>query len=526
MNISFLKEENFHQILQGIEKNFLISKTNSKGIITYTNDLFCEVSGYTREELIGKPHNIVRHPDMPKSVFKELWETIKDKKQAWTGVIKNKTKSGGYYWVTTNIFPIFDLQNPEEIAEYISIRKEITKQMDGLEKDQLFSQLYEILNFYHASANLKETLEFALDKILKFNWLEVQAKAGIMLWNEQTKQLEMFVHRGVGASLLNLCNRVALGRCLCGRAAERKALVFKDCVDEEHENRPEGIQPHGHYNVPLMFQNKLMGVLFLYVEHGYKKRKIEEEFLNLLGQVLGSIIYKYKLENELQQEIVKNQLIIDYIKTYSSKTTFKVARDLFEKNDLFFDNLFEAENLVGNRFLYLIFLDVVGFTKFSENRDPKEVLQVLNNLFSPIIEIIYKYDGDLDKFIGDAIFSYFENPVDCYNAGLEILKLVDDPELNPHKIGIRMGMHCGYVAQANLGNYVRRDFTLIGDTVNTTQRLESAAKPNSILISEDFMRLLQLLNANGQPEFQLSKRMFLKAKNKSELIPVYQISKD
>jgi len=522
---NFLSREHLQQIIQGIETNFLISKTNPKGIITYVNNLFCEVSEYTKEELIGKPHNIVRHPDMPKSVFKELWETIKDKKQAWTGVIKNKTKSGSYYWVTTNIFPIFDSQNPQEIVEYVSVRKEITTQMDGFEKDQLFSQLYEILNFYHTSEDLKQTLEFALDKILKFSWLEVQRKGGIMLWNEQTKQLEMFVHRGVGASLLNLCNRVPLGRCLCGRAAERKALVFKDCVDEEHENRPEGIQPHGHYNVPLMFQDKPMGVMFLYVEHGYKKRKIEEEFLNLLGQVLGSIIYKYKLENELQQEIVKNQLIIDYIKTYSSKTTFKVARDLFNTNNLFFDNLFEAQNLVGNKYLFLMFLDVVGFTKFSENKEPREVLQVLNNLFSPIIEIIYKNDGDLDKFIGDAIFSYFENPIDCYNAGLEILKAINDPQNNPHQIAVRIGMHCGYVAQANLGNYVRRDFTLIGDTVNTTQRLESAAKPNSILMSEDFRKQLNLSNTNGT-EFTFSKKMFLKAKNKAEMIPVFLVSRN
>ena len=87
---NFLSREHFQQIIQGIETNFLISKTNPKGIITYVNNLFCEVSEYTKEELIGKPHNIVRHPDMPKSVFKELWETIKDKKQAWTGVIKNK----------------------------------------------------------------------------------------------------------------------------------------------------------------------------------------------------------------------------------------------------------------------------------------------------------------------------------------------------------------------------------------------------------------------------------------------------
>ena len=92
--LEFIKSEYQNQILEGIEKNFLISKTNPKGIITYVNNLFCKISGYTKEELLGKPHNIVRHPDMPKTVFKELWETIKDKKQPWTGIIKNRTKQG------------------------------------------------------------------------------------------------------------------------------------------------------------------------------------------------------------------------------------------------------------------------------------------------------------------------------------------------------------------------------------------------------------------------------------------------
>jgi class 3 adenylate cyclase len=92
-------------------------------------------------------------------------------------------------------------------------------------------------------------------------------------------------------------------------------------------------------------------------------------------------------------------------------------------------------------------------------------------------------------------------------------------------MAVRIGMHCGYVAQANLGNYVRRDFTLIGDTVNTTQRLESAAKPNSILMSEDFRKQLNLSNTNGT-EFTFSKKMFLKAKNKAEMIPVFLVSRN
>jgi PAS domain S-box-containing protein len=86
---------------------FLISKTDTKGIITYANPIFCEVAGYTEEELIGKPHNIVRHPDMPRTIFKILWDTIQKGEEIFA-YVKNMTKDGSYYWVFAHVTPTFD----------------------------------------------------------------------------------------------------------------------------------------------------------------------------------------------------------------------------------------------------------------------------------------------------------------------------------------------------------------------------------------------------------------------------------
>jgi len=83
---------------------FLVSETDDRGIITFANDDFCKVAEYEIDELIGKPHNIVRHPDMPKIAFKDLWDTVQ-RGEIWTGYVKNKTKSGGYYWVYATVFP-------------------------------------------------------------------------------------------------------------------------------------------------------------------------------------------------------------------------------------------------------------------------------------------------------------------------------------------------------------------------------------------------------------------------------------
>ncbi len=96
----------------------IVSETNAKGIIVYANNDFCEIAGYTKEELIGKPHNYVRHDDMPKAAFADLWNTIKSGK-VWKGIVKNITKSGGFYWVNATAYPS---QTPSGELRYISVR--------------------------------------------------------------------------------------------------------------------------------------------------------------------------------------------------------------------------------------------------------------------------------------------------------------------------------------------------------------------------------------------------------------------
>ena len=98
----------------------IVSSTDLKGIITYANRKFCEIAGYTKQELTGKNHNIVRHPDMPKAAFKELWDTIQAGKE-WNGLVKNLRKDGKYYWVYSHIAPVFN--NDGEITGYTAARR-------------------------------------------------------------------------------------------------------------------------------------------------------------------------------------------------------------------------------------------------------------------------------------------------------------------------------------------------------------------------------------------------------------------
>lgn len=100
------------------EGSILVSKTNLKGAITYVNQDFIDISGFTESELIGKNHNMVRHPDMPPEAFQSLWDDIK-KGMVWTAPIKNRAKNGDYYWVNANVSPVFE---NGEIVEYMSVR--------------------------------------------------------------------------------------------------------------------------------------------------------------------------------------------------------------------------------------------------------------------------------------------------------------------------------------------------------------------------------------------------------------------
>ena len=103
---------------------FLVSETNEKGIITFASDDFCEIAGYSVEELIGKPHNLVRHPDMPKAAFKNLWDTVKDG-NIWTGYVKNATKNGDYYWVYATVYPTI---TSEGTKGYLPCRRKATSE--------------------------------------------------------------------------------------------------------------------------------------------------------------------------------------------------------------------------------------------------------------------------------------------------------------------------------------------------------------------------------------------------------------
>ncbi len=130
------------QYKEVVDISTIVSKTDIYGKITYVNDAFVKISGFSREELIGKSHNIVRHPDVPKYIFKDLWQTIQNK-HMWQGEIKNLKKDGTYYVVQSVVMPILDIHG--NIEEFISVRHDITeiynlkKEIEDTQKEVVFT---------------------------------------------------------------------------------------------------------------------------------------------------------------------------------------------------------------------------------------------------------------------------------------------------------------------------------------------------------------------------------------------------
>jgi PAS domain S-box-containing protein len=123
-----------HNFNRLVDDYIIASTTDLDGIITYVSNLFCKMSGYTKDELIGKSHNFMRHPDMPKSAFEDMWNTIQSG-QIWKGEVKNLTKDGGFYWVDSVVSPI--VNEDGETIGYKSFRFDITgyKELDRQKKE-------------------------------------------------------------------------------------------------------------------------------------------------------------------------------------------------------------------------------------------------------------------------------------------------------------------------------------------------------------------------------------------------------
>jgi len=156
---------------------------------------------------------------------------------------------------------------------------------------------------------LEEILKRALKIILSISWLGFESRGSIFLFDEEQNVLVMKAQSGMPETIQKSCATVPVGTCLCGKAAAAKKIIFADHVDENHQTRYEGITPHGHYCVPILSDDKSVGVLSIYLKEGHRQEETEEEFLRATANALALIITRKNFEKRQLEFIYKTNEI-------------------------------------------------------------------------------------------------------------------------------------------------------------------------------------------------------------------------
>ncbi len=278
--------------------------------------------------------------------------------------------------------------------------------------------------------SLKRKLEVAMDIIQTVPRLAIQAKGSIMLVTEEG-DLELTVERNLSKPLLEKCKRIPMGYCLCGRAAETRELVFADGIDARHDISFDGIQPHGHYCVPILSRGQLLGVMNLYVEAGHHQEPEEGAFLITVANTLAGLIERGRVEEKVQHMASHDAL------------TGLPNRVLFREH-------LEHElrhAIRTKRQLVVAFLDLDRFKQVNDTLG-HEAGDLLLKAVTHRLRLCLRESDTLARLGGDEftlILPAIDSPVNAANVAEKIIGVLREPfPIMGHtcQIGVSIGMSC------------------------------------------------------------------------------------
>lgn len=269
--------------------------------------------------------------------------------------------------------------------------------------------------------------------------------------------------------------------------------------------------------VPLWRKDKIIGVIQLdSVQYHNQFTQDDLELLKAIGSQVSMVIEQGALNEQIrEEELMRNRLE----RFHSPQVVEMILKGGPETKD----DIMEPKELTAT----ILFTDIVNFTHLSETMPPRETNIILNRYFSKMTDVIFKYDGTLDKYIGDGMMSVFGAPMEkeddaerAVRAGLEIVRQLAammKETSKDRRFDIRIGINTGRVVAGNMGSPKRMEYTVIGDPVNVASRLESIARPNQILIGEETFTAVK-------DKFDIRKVGAKKVKGKRSEIMVYEVT--
>ena len=406
------------EFLKALDSVVIISRTDTEGIITYVNEQFEKISGYSAEELIGKAHSIVRNPDVGDDVFAEMWETI-TKGNIWKGEFSNRAKDGSLYYVKSSIIPIHDEHN--RIIEYMAIREDVTSLVESRKKAEKAGEAQAMF-----LANMSHEIRTPMNGILGFS--ELLAKT--QLDSTQEKYV-----KAIGSStkiLLDIVNDI-----LDSSKITNKKIVFERLPINPHEEFMtsyellKSVAQEKSINYSIAIDERISNCL---LGDATRLRQIK---INLLSNAIkftprfGDVEFRVSLvdEDAKSQTVlfsvqdsgigIPEDKIKDIFKPFSqadASTTRKfggTGLGLSISSDLIkaFGSELEVDSVVGqgSRFYFTMCFDICEEEELQEEMVNDAVCEQEEDCDKLHLEVLVAEDYDVNRMLIESIFQKYKN---------------------------------------------------------------------------------------------------------------------
>ena len=312
-------EERYRQLFEHARDGIALADI-ATGTLIDCNPALCRMVAREKTELLGQPQAIL-HPPQPcidgiTPTF--LAQTTGDSEQILEDELRAKT--GDLLSVEIRAAHIILQGHDYLLGAFRDITERKRAEHELARNNEILNALNTLLGYSLDDQTITQFLERALKLLFSITWLDIVSKGAIFLADNEAKQLHLHVQKGFSPALRTACATVPFGHCLCGRAAATRVVQFADCVDERHDTNCHGIQPHGHYCVPILSGERILGVINLYVKAGHVRNAQEEDFLIGIANTIAGFIGQKQAEAqrvELEEQ-VRQQQRLDSIGTLAS----------------------------------------------------------------------------------------------------------------------------------------------------------------------------------------------------------------
>ncbi len=279
-----------------------IITADSAGKITGWNEQATTIFDWPEAEVVGQSLAELIIPERYRQAHNRSFDSAVKKRA--TGVVSNRAEVVGIRRGGKEIpleLSITSISVAGEIGFSAFIRdiSERKQAEEKIERDYISQQVIaSVLETSLKPIDFEQRLQLILQQILDIPWLRLQAKGAVFVVKDGNT-LEMAAHQGMSPEVINSCSSLSFGECLCGQVAQSKEIIYKGCVDDDHHHQTIGAEDHGHYCLPFLVEERLLGVLNLYIDHQHPRSDDEIKLLDTISNTIGGMLQRHEAEQNL-----------------------------------------------------------------------------------------------------------------------------------------------------------------------------------------------------------------------------------